>query len=142
MNRAMNHDIPDPRLTDADLDRALNADQDTILPASGFADSVMTAIYHEASAPAPIPFPWRRALPGLAAAILVLLGLIAAVVFVVRSAPAGKPAPASDSSFLTAQLAPFLHSGSATLPDAFWLVSSLALALACLLVCRRLIFAR
>lgn len=131
-----------PRLTDADLHRALAAEQDSLLPSSGFADSVMTAIRHEASAPAPIPFPWRRALPGFVAAALVLLALIAGVIFVVRSAPAAASAQPSDTGFLFSRLAPFLHPASATLPDAIWLGSSLALAFVCLLVCRRLIFSR
>lgn len=142
MNRSLNPD-PSLSLTDADLDRALRAEQDTLLPSSGFPDSVMTAIQHEASAPAPIPFPWRRALPGLVAAALVLLALVAGVIFVVGSAPAATPVQASSSSgFLSAQLAWLLHSASANLPDAIWVGSSLALTFACLLVCRRLIFAR
>ena len=134
---------PDPnhRLTDADLDRALCAEQDTILPSSGFADSVMAAIQHEASAPAPIPFPWRRALPGIVVAALVVLGLLAGVVFVVQSAPAATPVQNSSAEFLAPQLAALLHA-SATLPNGIWLGSSLALVFACLLVCRRLIFSR
>ena len=37
-----------------------------IVPSSGFTASVMDAIAREATAPPPIPFPWKRALPGLA----------------------------------------------------------------------------
>lgn len=37
-----------------------------IIPSSGFAKSVMAAVRSEAAAPPPIPFPWKRALPGLA----------------------------------------------------------------------------
>jgi hypothetical protein len=36
-----------------------------IVPSSGFAVSVMDAVTREATAPPPIPFPWKRALPGL-----------------------------------------------------------------------------
>jgi hypothetical protein len=49
-----------------DLDRILSGEQD-IVPSSGFVASVMDAVRNEASTPPPIPFPWKRALPGLAA---------------------------------------------------------------------------
>ena len=67
----MNHELanpktPNPQLTDAQLDAALGAEHDGILPSSGFADAVMFAV--QAEAPAPIPFPWRRAIPGMIAA--------------------------------------------------------------------------
>jgi len=134
---------PNPKLTAADLDRSLNVEQDTILPSSGFAESVMTAMQHEASAPAPIPFPWRRAVPGLFAAAVVLVALIAGVILVVSSAPAATPVQASTAGVLSSQLAWLVHASSAaTLPDAIWIGSSLALIFACFLVCRRLIFVR
>jgi hypothetical protein len=47
-----------------DLDRWLS-DDETIVPSSGFAASVMDAVHREASVPPAIPFPWTRALPGL-----------------------------------------------------------------------------
>ena len=53
-----------------DLDRILSTDDD-IVPASGFAASVMEMVKREASAPPPIPFPWLRLVSG----IVVLLGL-------------------------------------------------------------------
>jgi hypothetical protein len=49
-----------------DLDRILLREA-KITPSSGFARSVMAAVRNEATAPPPIPFPWKRALPGLAA---------------------------------------------------------------------------
>lgn len=48
---------------DDDLNRILSETE--ILPSSGFAASVMDAVRREAAAPPPIPFPWKRALPGL-----------------------------------------------------------------------------
>jgi len=54
-----------------DLDRILSEEE--ILPSSGFAAAVMDAVRREAAAPPPIPFPWKRALPGLAIAALALL---------------------------------------------------------------------
>jgi hypothetical protein len=47
-----------------DIDRVL-ASEDSIVPSSGFAASVMEAVRRDAEAPPPIPFPWKRALPGL-----------------------------------------------------------------------------
>lgn len=57
-----------------ELDRILSREPE-ILPSSGFVDSVMDSVRREAAAP-PIPFPWRRALPGLFAAAFVLAALL------------------------------------------------------------------
>jgi len=59
-----------------ELDRILSAEQE-ILPSSGFTASVMAAVREEASAPPPIPFPWKRVLPGLVIAAVVLVVLLA-----------------------------------------------------------------
>lgn len=73
---------------DDELDRILSEDEE-ILPSSGFAASVMEAVGREASTPPPIPFPWKRALPGLAAAALALvLGLVQAPAAAVPGASA------------------------------------------------------
>jgi hypothetical protein len=47
-----------------DVDLML-ARSDNIVPSSGFTASVMDAVTREATALPPIPFPWKRALPGL-----------------------------------------------------------------------------
>lgn len=46
------------------IDRILAA-EDQLVPSSGFLASVMERIHEEAAAPPPIPFPWKRAVPGL-----------------------------------------------------------------------------
>jgi hypothetical protein len=46
-----------------EIDRIL-ATEDALVPSSGFLASVMDHVQEEAAAPAPIPFPWKRALPG------------------------------------------------------------------------------
>ena len=51
-----------------DLDRILSGEQE-IMPSSGFVAEVMAAVQREAVAPPAIPFPWKRALPGIAAAV-------------------------------------------------------------------------
>ena len=60
-----------------DLDRILSKDQE-IIPSSGFVNSVMDSVRREALTPAPIPFPWKRALPGLASVVLSLALLLIA----------------------------------------------------------------
>jgi hypothetical protein len=63
-----------------DMNRILSR-EDEILPSSGFAASVMDAVRREAAAPPPIPFPWKRAMPGLVVAVLALAAaLVAGVV--------------------------------------------------------------
>jgi hypothetical protein len=53
------------------IDRILAAEE-PLVPSSGFLASVMERVQAEAVAPPPIPFPWRRAIPGflLAAGVL------------------------------------------------------------------------
>ncbi len=55
-----------------ELDRILG-DEDELVPSSGFLASVMERVEEEAVAPPPIPFPWKRALPGFIVAAAVLL---------------------------------------------------------------------
>ena len=72
-----------------DLDRALVEEE--IMPSSGFVTAVMASVLDEARMPAPIPFPWRRALTGLA---LAAAAILAAPVVWLGGAPA---LPASDT---------------------------------------------
>ena len=54
-----------------DLDRLLSRDSE-IVPSSGFILSVMDAVRSESSVP-PLQFPWKLALPGLIATIVVIV---------------------------------------------------------------------
>jgi hypothetical protein len=74
-----------------DIDRIL-AGEDTIVPSSGFAASVMEVVTREASAPPPIPFPWKRALPGL---VLCSGAIIAFFVIGFASGGRSQPTPAA-----------------------------------------------
>ncbi|HKM46375.1 MAG TPA: hypothetical protein VJX69_02245 [Terriglobales bacterium] len=77
MRRLIRHD-------EDEIDRILSR-EDEILPSSGFAVSVMDAVRREAAAPLPIPFPWKRAMPGLVAGGLALaLVLVAGIVAMVQ----------------------------------------------------------
>jgi len=100
--------IPAPP-TDAEIARAFASQRDSILPSSGFSASVMAAIAHDAAAPAPIPFPWKRALPGIAAIAVALALLVTILVSMVLAAPAA-PVAVQTSAVDSSALMPFLHS--------------------------------
>jgi hypothetical protein len=51
--------------TEPDPIHRILASDETILPSSGFLASVMEQVEEESRVPAPIPFPWKRAVPGL-----------------------------------------------------------------------------
>jgi len=71
-------------MRDDELDGIL-ARNDDLEPSSGFTRNVMDAVRREASAPAPIAFPWKRAMPGLVLCVLTLATLFVAAL--VRPAP-------------------------------------------------------
>ena len=50
------------------------ATEEVQVPSSGFVSAVMGRIEEECRAPKPIPFPWKRAIPGMALAVGVLGG--------------------------------------------------------------------
>jgi len=58
-----------------DIDPML-ARHDDIVPSSGFTASVMDAVTREATTPPPIPFPWKRALPGLVWCLAVMIAFL------------------------------------------------------------------
>jgi hypothetical protein len=64
-----------------------------IVPSSGFTASVMDAIMREANAPAPIPFPWKRALPGLGWCLVVAIAFLIMGPRPGNSPPPGPPPP-------------------------------------------------
>jgi hypothetical protein len=74
-----------------DLDHVLSEEEE-IVPSSGFSASVMEAVRREAAAPPPIPFPWKRALPGLIVSGLALVwALMEGVVQMIRGNTAAPP---------------------------------------------------
>ena len=69
-----------------DIDRILS-EQGEILPSSGFVSSVMDAVRQEAATPPPIPFPWKRALPGLVVAgLTIIFAFVAGIMPLFREA--------------------------------------------------------
>jgi hypothetical protein len=107
---------------------AMLASEEEIAPSSGFLSAVMERVQEEASAPPPIPFPWKRALPGFAlvAAVFGWLG--------VELVRAGVPAM-GQSLPTVAQIPPGLVQ---PLEQAGWVALGLGLSLASWLLTRRL----
>lgn len=84
----------DDAMGDDEMDRMLLRENE-ILPSSGFVGSVMEAVSREAAVPPPIPFPWKRVLPGLVVAGAVLVTL---VVVLVRAHVGQLTVPRADSA--------------------------------------------
>ncbi|HEY4363290.1 MAG TPA: hypothetical protein VGN17_20145 [Bryobacteraceae bacterium] len=120
-------------MQDHEFDRILSGEGD-LVPSSGFASAVMDAVRSEASAPPPIPFPWARALPGIAAGVIALVYLF---IEVFRQAGNVTAAPSTlDKAF--SSLAPAFR--EAQMVGAGWILAALALAYFCVKL--SLLFAR
>ena len=120
----------------ATLDRALTEERDSILPSLGFTDSVMAAVMSQG--PAPLRFPWKRALPGLIAGIAAVVGFAGAGLWVLGRMPATPPAaPALEWN---AMLAPLLE--RAVSPEMGWTLLALLIPVVSLWLTRRLLLSR
>jgi hypothetical protein len=75
-----------------DLEHVLSNEED-LLPSSGFTASVMDAVRRDASLSPSIPFPWKRALPGLIVAGLALMWVFVGIVELALKAGEAQPAP-------------------------------------------------
>ncbi|MGD0157195.1 MAG: hypothetical protein ABSB50_13940 [Terracidiphilus sp.] len=62
---------PNPETDHGAMDSIL-ADEEELIPSSGFLAATMERVRDEAAMPKPIPFPWLRALPGIVLAVAVL----------------------------------------------------------------------
>jgi len=58
----------DSTKTTNNLDQILRAEGE-LAPSSGFVSAVMERVREEATAPKPIPFPWKRVMPGAVLAV-------------------------------------------------------------------------
>jgi hypothetical protein len=99
--------------------------EDEILPSSGFAVSVMDAVRRDAAAPPPIPFPWKRALPGLVVGGFALALVLVAGIMAV--AQAGK-ATAPQFSVSSPSVAPSLFHGGGIESAVTWTLLALLVA--------------
>jgi len=113
------------------IDRIL-AGEEELIPTSGFLSSVMERVKEEARVPAPMAFPWRRAVPGM---------VLAAGVFgwggyeIVRQA-------STEASVLTFTAPHLTANFTANWPRPFgaagWVVMALGISLASWIVSRRI----
>lgn len=117
-----------------EIDRILGSEE-PIVASSGFTASVMQAIRMEATAPTPIAFPWKKALPGIGvAAIAVTAVLVVAVIAILR--PEAQVSSPADSAILRAVVHYFAS------PTGTWLGVGGFLSIASLVFGLRLAFPR
>ena len=110
------------------LDNIL-ASEPELVPSSGFLASVMERVKEEAAVPPPIPFPWKRAIPGMILAAGVLgWGGVELVRYVIHSAP----------QLSLHQLPVPAHIPSAQLQEVFWTAAACGVSIASWLLARRL----
>jgi hypothetical protein len=114
-----------------EFDRALS-EEIPIVSSSGFVNGVMEAVRQEASVPPPIPFPWKRALPGLAAGIVTLAAMVLGL-----ATSAARPAPTAP---VQSKLIAVLHH-AATIANEYginWILLAMVITLACVMLSMRL----
>jgi hypothetical protein len=119
-------------LASSNLDRIL-LERDPLLPSSGFAASVLEAVQQQTATRAPIPFPWKRAVPGLAVLFLALT-IVARMIITTAQSILQNPATANDwlAWFRSnAQSAIVLRTQAAPV------VLALAASSVCILLCRK-----
>ncbi len=121
-------------MRDDDIDRILPKEQE-ILPSSGFVSSVMDAVQREAEAP-PIPFPWKRALPGLTAAGLALVWVFVAVISLFIRGTVTQPLPPELLSRFASIIGAWKTAGAS------WITLALVLSLALVKFSTRFVFGR
>ena len=133
MSHSPNPNPPDDALNRL-IDVHLGAAREELTPSSGFAASVMESIRAQATEPPPIAFPWRRVFPGV---IAILGGLVALIVFVIRTAKAAPLVVPSPHSGLLAHLLRIqaFTPGEAT---AAWILLAVCLSIAAIVVSLRL----
>ena len=110
------------------IDRILATDEE-LIPSSGFLALVMESVHEEARMPAPIPFPWKRAVPG----IVLASGVFGwgAVELVRLAIPAAKGMVISMPHFSAAVERPLEQAG--------WVALALGVSLVSWMLSRRII---
>lgn len=121
-------------MRDDDINRILSKEQE-IIPSSGFVGSVMDAIRREA-APPPIPFPWKRAMPGLSAAGFALVWVLFAGITLFIRGTATQPLPPELLSSFTSV------TGAWKTVGASWITLALVLSFASVKFARRFVFGK
>jgi hypothetical protein len=119
----------------SNLDRILDAERE-LAPSSGFVSAVMERVREEAAAPKPIPFPWKRVMPG---AVVALGGVAWIGVELVRQ---GMRAGVPDLHVLSVLPSHVSLHMSGTIEDAAWVAAALGVSLLSWLLARRMIGSR
>ena len=119
--------------TDSSAIDHILATEEELVPSSGFLASVMERVHDEARMPAPIRFPWKRAIPGIALTVGVF-GL-GAYEFFRQAVPAARSITFASPAFV-AQRIP--AAAEHPLEQAGWVSFALAVSLVCWLLSRRL----
>ena len=115
-------------MTDKRIDEIL-ATEEELVPSSGFVSAVMERVREEAAAPPPIPFPWKRAVPGMIVAAGVLgWGAVEAVRYI---------GPALGEMRLAQPRVAVAASMARPLEQAGWVVAALAVSLVSWMLARR-----
>ncbi len=113
------------------LDRILGTEEE-LAPSSGFVLAVMERVREEAATPAPIPFPWRRVVPG---AVVAGGGLVWMGVEVVRQGVGRLP----DLGAAVAPWMPAPRQLTGTVEDLGWVAAALGVSLLSWLLARRMV---
>lgn len=119
-------------MRDDELERILSKEEEELLPSSGFVASVMEAVQQEAVAPPPIPFPWKRALPGMIAAAIGLVAVFAVGVTLLRGGSGGEVISAKLLSMIAVVIGVWKAAGAS------WIVLALVVSLASVKVSMRI----
>jgi hypothetical protein len=113
------------------LDRILGAEEE-LAPSSGFVLAVMERVREEAAAPKPIPFPWKRVVPGAVVAVggVVWIGFQVGRQGFTRMPDLGSPVELF--AHISRQM-------TGTLEDVGWVAAALGVSLLSWLLARRMI---
>ena len=114
----------------ADPIDSILAHEEELAPSSGFLARVMERVEEEAVAPPPIPFPWKRAIPGIALAAGVLGWGTVETVHYALAAASGFTLPQVHLAVPSAMSRP--------VENAAWIAVSLVVSIAAWLFSRRL----
>ena len=107
---------------------AVLAGEEELIPSSGFLATIMERVQQEASAPPPIPFPWKRAVPG----IVLAAGVFGwGAVELIRMGPPAVDLPAYTLPHLSVAL-------MGSIEQAGWVALALGISLVSWLFARRL----